>query len=375
MITAYLKPTNFCNVGCTHCYLTEEVRADRTKMGEEQLYKTATLLKQMASAQKAERVHIIWHGGEPLVLGRKYFEMAGAILDEVLPNHTESLQTSLIPLKQEHIEWIQKRLGSVVGSSMDFSSRTTKEGPLGYQKLWLQKVKMCRDAGIEVIPGVTPSKLEIKNAAGIVQWMSENGFARFNIERYNSFGFKAPFHPNNKEHADFLWDLFGAIMHLHAQGKAPAVRVIGAVIGGILFGSPGDRWGGSCQKDFIVIEPNGDLNNCPDKSSKEPAYANIEDGFVGFQQSPLRRKWIRIQNVGHTNLYCGTCENNAWCKSGCPITCNEIKEGSTECSGYKSFITRVRQYLAQSSEQELLARTYLEKIQQSSGSLIFSEGS
>ena len=32
MITAYVKPTNFCNVGCTHCYLPEAVRAHQGRM-------------------------------------------------------------------------------------------------------------------------------------------------------------------------------------------------------------------------------------------------------------------------------------------------------------------------------------------------------
>lgn len=361
MISVYLKPTNFCNVGCAHCYLTEEVRANKFKMTQQVLEQSAKTLLEMQKKQRAERVHIIWHGGEPLVLSASYFEQAGQTLDELLPGHSESLQTSLIPLKQDHLPWIKKRLGGYVGSSMDFTARVTKDGPEGYQRLWMSKVELCRAFDVNVIPGVTPSKLEMSNAKVINQWMVDREFERFNIERYNSFGFNAPMHPSNKEHSDFLWEMFVDLMHRFLEGSAtPMVRVIGAVIGGVMYGTPGDRWGGSCQRDFIVIEPNGDLNNCPDKSSKEPAYSNVADGFDGFANSALRRKWIRIQSIGHQNSYCATCENSSWCKTGCPLTCNDTSK-EQECSGYKSFITRARNWIEESALNQSAAVAYWER--------------
>jgi radical SAM protein with 4Fe4S-binding SPASM domain len=98
-----------------------------------------------------------------------------------------------------------------------------------------------------------------------------------------------------------------------------------------------------------VIEPDGSLNNCPDKSSFEPAYSTIEQGVQAFANSPMRKKWIRIQQVGHRIHDCATCENNIWCKSGCPITPNaNPHHDEHECSGYKQFINHVRQHLSNS---------------------------
>ena len=360
MITAYLKPTNFCNVGCSHCYLTEDVRANKKKMDAETMARSAQLLEAMRIAQRKDKVHVIWHGGEPLILGADYFWQQSEILDKYLPGHSESIQTSLIPLRDSHIPWIKKRLGGAVGTSMDFSSRTIKGQNQEYQDLWMKKVNLCRENDIMVIPGITPAKPEMKKASWIVQWMVDREFERFNIERYNSYGFSAPMLPTNAEHSEFLIDLYTCLTdRLIKTGKAPMVRVIAAAIGGVLHGTPGDRWGGSCQSDFIVIEPDGSLNNCPDKTSKDEAYSNVIDGFDGFARSPMRRKWIRIQAVGHRGDQCIDCENNSWCKSGCPLTCNQLSEKETECSGYKSFLNFIRMSV-NNSEGMAIALKYLE---------------
>lgn len=359
MITAYLKATNFCNVGCTHCYLTEEVRANKLRMTPEVMEATGRLLEQMRVAQGKDRVHVIWHGGEPLVLKADYYEKAGEILDRLSPGHTESLQTSLIPLTEDHIPWIKNRLGGSLGTSMDFSARTFKGSAENYQEFWMKKVDLCRKNGIFVIPGVTPAKPEIKRAKELVQWMDERGFERFNIERYNSFGFNAPMLPSNREHSDFLTDLFTELMdRMESKGIAPMVRVIAAAINGVMFNQPGDRWGGTCQSDFIVIEPDGSLNNCPDKTSKETAYSNAQLGFEAFQRSAPRRKWIRIQSIDHRKDHCRTCENNSWCKSGCPITCNDKVQPDDECAGYRTFLTVVREFV-ETTDGRATALAYL----------------
>lgn len=376
MITAYLKATNFCNVGCSHCYLTEEVRADRSKMSEQTLRDTGRLLAQMSGAQRT-KAHLIWHGGEPLALRADYYWKAGEILDQELPGHSESLQTSLIPLKDEHLEWIKKRLGGSVGSSMDFSARQVRGSALSYQELWMKKVELCRQEGIRVIPGVTPALPEMGKAEWIMDWMEQRGFERFNIERYNSFGFQAPLLPSNKEHSQFLVELYQAAMsRMEKKGRAPLVRVLAAAIGGVLFNQPGDRWGGSCQSDFIVVEPDGSLNNCPDKTSKERPYGNARAGFEAFARSPERRRWIRIQAIEHREDHCRSCENNTWCKSGCPITCNSLSkpESGGECSGYRSFLSFVRDSVS-IPEGKARALAYLETFAKVTGGNKISEGS
>ena len=77
-----------------------------------------------------------------------------------------------------------------------------------------------------------------------------------------------------------------------------------------------------------------------------------------FPKSKFRRKWIRHQAVTHKQDFCLSCENQNWCKSGCPITPNGPPEGEDECSGYKTYINYVREYL-KSQDNVDRVRAYL----------------
>lgn len=343
MITAYVKPTNRCNVGCSHCYLPESVRADKARMDDRVLVGTASFIKEMMARSRHDGAHILWHGGEPLTLPPEWFYRAGALLDEELPGHTQSMQTSLIPLRREHLSLIQDRLGSFIGSSVDFSQRKIKGSVEAYHSLWMRKVELARAAGIRVVAGVVPTRNELGREDDIVEWFVAREFDAFNIDRYNAYGTHFPDRPSNLEHSYFLMGLFDALMEeMERKGRAPLVGAIRAAITGVLYGVGGDRWGGTCQSDFIVVEPDGSLNTCPDKAPFEASFGNVSDGYEEFAKSRFRRKWIRHQNLEHKRSHCFGCENQHFCQSGCPITPNGIEDGEDECSGYRTMLSHVR---------------------------------
>lgn len=363
-VVAYVKPTNYCNVGCEHCYLPESVRANAFRMTEDTLAGAAQLMQRMVTAQRAPGVLWIWHGGEPLTVPVTWYKAAGAILDAHIESRIESIQTSLIPYKGEFAPFIHDRCDSQLGSSIDFSQRKIKGSVEGYHDLWMKKVEMARADQIRVTPGIVPTKAELGRAGDIVTWMVDRGFAAFNVEKYNAYGaFNAAGCPSNKEHSDFLTELFHeVVIHRYQKGlTAPVVRVLQAAIGGVLHGEPGDRWGGSCMSSFVVVEPDGSLNNCPDKSTIDRPFSLLNEGPDAFLSSRERRNWIRLQVIGHGNRYCVTCDNSAWCKGGCPITPND-PDGQGDCSGYSRFIGNVRSFVSTPEGREVAERYRRESV-------------
>lgn len=353
MITAYVKPTNRCNVGCTHCYLPESVRADRNRMSDETLAATARFLGDMQTRGRHDGAHVLWHGGEPLVLRADWYFKAGELLDRVLPGHTESMQTSLIPLRSDHLELIKTRFGSFVGSSMDFSQRQINGSVEAYHRLWMKKVDMARAEGITVVAGVVPTRRELGQEAAMVKWFVDRDFDAFNIDRYNAYGTYFDDRPSNLQHSYFLMGLFDALMQeMETTGSSPMNGAIRASLTGVIYGIGGDRWGGSCMNDFIVVEPDGALNNCPDKSSFEESFGNVNAGFDEFAKSRFRKKWVRHQNLTHKEDHCHGCENQHFCQSGCPITPNGAAHGEDECSGYRTFLHHVRDWVSSGSNRD-----------------------
>lgn len=363
MITAYVKPTNRCNVGCTHCYLPEAVRADKTKMSNDVLEQTARFIADMQARARHHSAHVLWHGGEPLVLPADWYFKAGEKLDQILPGHTESMQTSLIPLRDEHLDLIVERFESFVGSSVDFSQRMIKGSVEEYHKLWMKKVDMARRKGIVIIPGVVPTTLELGREAAMVQWFVDRDFEAFNVDRYNAYGTYFSDRPSNRQHSQFLSGLFDALMaEMRYRGVAPLVGVIRASITGVLYGVGGDRWGGSCMSDFIVVEPDGALNNCPDKASFEESFGNVGEGFDAFAKNRFRKKWVKHQALTHKESYCASCENQHFCQSGCPITPNGLPNGEDECSGYHSYLAHVRAF-SKNPENRAMMIAYIDQIE------------
>lgn len=368
-LAIYLKPTNYCNIDCEHCYLLPETRADKYVMTDEALEKTAQFVKDLAIKENHDSVHFIWHGGEPMILPPDYYENASKILDRVIGSeyYTQSIQTSLIPYRSNWKEVIHNRFGSHVGTSIDFTQRQVKSSQDDYITLWLKKVKMAKDDGIRMTPGIVPTRHEVKKAGKLIDWFSDNDFPFFNVDRFSQYGEKTFDWPSNAQHAEFLIGLFDRMMERRSNGeRCSYINVLIAGIRGVLYGMPGDRWGTPCQKEFIVVEPDGSLNTCPDRAHHEKPFSNIEDGPEAFQQSSGRRKWIRIQNITHKKDHCSTCEFNSWCKSGCPVTPNGPSDGQEECSGYKTFLLHIKNTLKDEKALQV-ALDYLAAVPESIG--------
>lgn len=361
MLSIYLKPTNYCNIGCDHCYLPIETREDKHIMSQDTLLAVATMARDMAQREGHDGVHFIWHGGEPLVLSPHYFIKAQAPLREGLGDmpFTQSLQTSLIPYRDEWSSVIMDLFDGHIGSSVDFTQRQVKSSPEAYLDLWMGKVKQARSHGHFVLPGMVPTRHEVDNAVPIYQWFADNGFLAFNVDRYSKVHGVDISWPHNHEHSRFLRGLFDAVVSdLLNRGQALAINVVIAGINAILFDQPGDRWGTRCQREFIVVEPDGSLNSCPDRARHEPPFSNANAGAEAFIASDLRRNWIRVNDVTHREHHCHTCEFRSFCRSGCPVTPNGPHHGERECSGYKGFLLHVQQFFNDNPDHRQLLVEY-----------------
>ena len=103
-----LQPTPFSNVNCDYCYLPN--RGDKQRMSMETIEVVFTKL--FASPYVGERITVVWHAGEPLVLPVTYYEEAFSIIDRLCPDDVaidHSFQSNGLLLTLAWVDFIKQR--------------------------------------------------------------------------------------------------------------------------------------------------------------------------------------------------------------------------------------------------------------------------
>jgi len=112
-----VQPTPFCNIDCSYCFLPD--RGNRKRLTTDTL---AWLCRRVfTSLFLGERLSVVWHAGEPLVLPPAYYREAFDIIDQYVPsalavNHC--IQTNGMLISDEWVDLIIER-GINVGISID----------------------------------------------------------------------------------------------------------------------------------------------------------------------------------------------------------------------------------------------------------------
>jgi uncharacterized protein len=133
-----IQPTPFCNIDCSYCYLPE--RTSRARLKVDQI--EAIFDKLVTFPTLPERVTVVWHAGEPLVLGTAYYDAAFAAIatitrDRIKIDH--AMQTNGMLITDEWCD-LFRRWDVGVGVSIDGpraihdACRKTRRGKGTYDK-------------------------------------------------------------------------------------------------------------------------------------------------------------------------------------------------------------------------------------------------
>ncbi len=356
MITAYIKLSDYCDVGCDHCYLPQSVRDDHTTISDQTIKDVSEDIYQLAKINGTDKVLLMLHGGEVTSLPIEFVEQKMLLMESELQSRglmcKQSIQTSGLYLNKEWVTYIQKYCGNHAGISFDLTARTLNGSAERYRDLLSKRLGLLRKHECSYGFVIAPSKRELGRVSEIVNYCVQEKVEYVTIDRYSDYGRRDPNKPTNREHSIFLIELLDDILaRLKKDTFCPEFTILQAAISGILIGIGGDRWGTNCLENFIVIDKNGKTNSCPDKISYDKSF-NEESTFI---ISEMRMDAIFDYKMNHKNLYCDTCEYHDWCTTGCPIMNNNpIAEG--DCSGYKLFLNYLKTTMADAKNKEILKK-------------------
>lgn len=366
MYTIIAKVTNGCNLQCRYCYISE--KSEKGQMNEDTLY---NMLTKIAKANAKEgRTDVIWHGGEPLLMGVDFYKKSVEI-QKAVPHHqfTNSVQSNGTLLNEAYLDFFEQN-NFKVGLSIDGiqtthdKNRPYKNGVSSFEDtvIWLEELKKRKINEGNVI--CVLNKVTASHIAEIYKYAKEKqvnfkfnpqlpaGQALINhdlgltpqelaktyIDLFDMWFF---------DDADYLPKIepFEEIIQNIGQLKNKAHRKI------IPYGC---SWQNNCVNNFIAVAPNGNIYPCGRFiGEREYLYGNINDGdWADTLKSVAREKFIH-RNKGLSD--CACCEYNKICNAGCPyhsyLLHKDIMNQDPYCYTYKKLFKHIENILINEFEK------------------------
>lgn len=339
-----INVTRDCNLRCTHCYIHSDVKKISGKMKEEDLIKiTNDIVDHMRKIKydKAE-IHIV--GGEPTILGLKFFENTIPKVKEILIknniNHELSLITNILHEDIIKIALLFDR----VNTSWETVTRFNKPK---IETRWKNNLKQIQENNIKhgLTTSITKQAIDL-GAENILNKL----YYELNIKKLH-FGFFIPSgdgldniettFPKFHETSKFLIDVTKWYLEHREKDKELSINPIESTIRAIETEEPMDDIVCPIISGSIDIDYNGNAITCIE------AGGNLDANFSGnvletsIKDVTTTSKFIKdVINSTKQNKKCYGCEFYQICRSGCSVLTKYWDENNSEdCPGFKNFIS------------------------------------
>lgn len=355
VVNLIIKATNRCNFECKYCFIEPEVF--HMQMSYETLER---VIQAFLTANCFEVVHFIWHGGEPLLRGLKFYKEVINLqrhYDTGKVGYLNSIQTNASRLTDEVLDFFFKnnfRVGlsldgpEEINDSVRLVRGAGKHNISAYRTVE-EAVRRMREHKMPVGAIVVLSRANLNYAASIYRTFKEQKI-HMKINPLMKSGFAVPNYDDlsitPEDYARFMIEMFD--LWFYDPHPTIGINPFDNHIARLL-NLPGAihecRFSQSCHKSFLGISPNGDLFPCG-LFQGMPAfkYGNIHDmNPEAILQSPL---WHAINHREKQVLEtCKKCDFRTLCYSGCPY--HSVKNAGYYyqkdyyCEGYKSVFEHI----------------------------------
>lgn len=330
MATVIFKPTEACNAQCVYCDVVHKESQIKRTMPENILETFFIRINEYLLDYPEENMEIIWHGGEPLLLGPHYFEKALEFQErhcvKTRSRVSHSLQTNLTLLNIDLIKALKKLGIESVGTSYDPSSdlRRLRNKPdaMEYKRRFYDGVALLKKEGMRYGLIYVVTKRSLDRPLDIFYHLTNfciNGAINFNpVLIYGDDLDHLRVTP--EEYVNFLGTIFQ--VWWQNQARYPIVEPFASFVRNLLHKeqrlSCNDS--GACAYSHINLAPDGKLSHCGRSSDWGLLdYGTIFDrSFAQVFADPQRQELLRRNEL----LFDGECKGcRYWpvCHGGCPL--------------------------------------------------------
>ena len=347
LVTIILQTTSHCNLHCSYCYCqTNLTTASKLSFST---FKDC-ILKVDSFFDNDSELCFLFHGGEPLLLGKNFFDEAFRFLKQHMKHkYYTGIQTNLILLDGEFIELFRQNDCSI-STSLDgypdlndlhrkyYNGRGTYDDVM--RSLMLLREKKVRYGIVSVI-----TRNSVKNPTHFYHFMKEHPKVLFGLSPMFLKQDESIVAPNPEDLGDFLVTLFDLWV---ADQAPPRISFFEEIVGNFLENNRGTvcTFHHDCTETFIAIDSEGNVYPCCHFVGTKPlCYGNLlrssfHDVYNSDSRLHLSKRAIRSNNS------CQTCEFFKMCFSGCMATSeNSILSKDYFCNAYKMIFLHVKNHL------------------------------
>lgn len=328
MSTIIFKPTEKCNSNCAYCDVV--VRKAPITMSLELLETTFIKINEYLLEKNDEKLTLIWHGGEPLLLGVDYYKKALKFINQHcgktkhLIEH--AMQSNLTLMKQEFIEVFREMGIHHLGTSFEPIANIRGSGKEidseAYNRKFFEGINILKENnfGWGFIYVVT--KKALAKPLDIFYFLSNlklsGGFMMNPVLIYGKDENNIAITP--QEYVDFIGEIFP--VWLKNRKRYKDVDPFKTIMKNIE--EEGESLGcvdsGTCAYNHLYIGPSGETSQCGRSEDWGIVnYGNIKDrSLLEIFNDPRREDFLKRTKYLLEND-CAGCRFWKICHGGCPL--------------------------------------------------------
>ena len=358
MASIIVKLTEVCNARCAYCCAIHAGSPAARTMSLETLETLFVRINEFLTDRPKDSVALIWHGGEPLIVGPEYFEVVLDFQQNHCPQTASrirhAIQSNLTLLTIEMVR-ILKRLGiTTVGSSCDPCSNLRGLGEAcdatEYARRHRDGVELLKKEGVGCGITYVVTKLSLPRPLDVFAQLVDFGVSgpielipiRICDEKFNYLKITA------EEFSDFLGAIFP--VWWRDRSRWPDVGPFTPLVRNLL---DGDRRvycrdSGRCAFVYICLEPDGRLSHCTHFSRPAEGnlldYGTIYDRTLADALADPKRNVLLERNRVLLEGECQGCRFWSICHGGCPgdawSDTGSLHHKSSFCGAKRGFIEK-----------------------------------
>lgn len=308
-----VKPTHACNLNCQYCFDKPKREAyGNLKMTHE----TVDRILELCSGY-AKKVHLIWHGGEPTLMGVKwYIEAQELIYRHYNTMFEQSMQTNGILLDEKWAR-LARDYGIRMGMSFDVMTQYVRRGS-GNVNL-LNRPEIFKKYGMDLGCITVINSQNYKKQIDIYNILKENGFsgAAFNHIYRSKGSVEYGLEMELEEYIREYEKLFKYVINDTSADAIPE-RSVEEAVKHVIGSEEVCCSNRDCRREWIGINPNGDVYPCDRYVPDKYHMGNIMDtGSIAelYNSEGFKRYYADIDM--RFERYCNDCKYGRFCRGGC----------------------------------------------------------